>query len=75
LPKGFGDNIVAHHKKHQKGEDEEPRKPEQMPRILEDIHQDLSTTALPGSSANLSQCDLKHFWHTPPYRSVSGVCM
>jgi hypothetical protein len=28
LAKAFGDNVLAYHQKHQKGEDKEPRKPE-----------------------------------------------
>jgi len=39
LTKAPGDNVVAHHQKHQEGEDEQPRKPEKMPCILEDAHQ------------------------------------
>jgi hypothetical protein len=50
LPKALGDNEMAHHQKHQKGENEKPRKPEKMPCILEDTHQDLSTTNVPGGS-------------------------
>src|ERR1035437_2311946 len=60
LSKGLGDYVVAYHQKHQKGEDEKPRKPEKMPCILEDTHQALSITPLPGGSANLFQCDLEH---------------
>jgi hypothetical protein len=75
LSKCLGDNEVTHYQKHQKGEDEEPRKPEKMPRILEDAHQDLSTTITLEGSANLFECDLEHFSHTSPYKSVSGACM
>jgi hypothetical protein len=42
---------MAYYQKHQKGENEKPRKPEKMPCILVDTHQDLSTTTLPGGSA------------------------
>jgi hypothetical protein len=42
---------MAHHQKHQKGENKQPRKPEKMPCILEDTHQDLSRKTVPGCSA------------------------
>jgi hypothetical protein len=48
LPKAFGHNVMAHHKKNQEGEDKQPRKPEKMPRILESTHQALSITTSPG---------------------------
>jgi hypothetical protein len=75
LPKALGDNVVAHHEKHQKGEDEEPRKPEKMACIFEDAHRDLFTTAVLGGSADLSRCDLGHFPHKSGYRSVRDACM
>ncbi len=60
LSKTFGHNVVAHHQKHQEGEDEQPRKPEKMSCILEDAHLALSITSLPGGPENPSECDLKH---------------
>src|ERR1035438_3601257 len=60
LAEAFGDHVVAHHQKDQKGEDKEPREPEKMPCILEDTHPTLSKTPLPGASAHQSRCDLKH---------------
>ena len=75
LPKALGDHEVAHHQKHEKGEDEQPRKPEKMSCILEDTHETLSTTPLPGGSANLRQCDLKHSSRIRPYRISYQDCM
>ena len=60
LAKALGHNVVAHHQKHQEGEDKEPRKPEKMPCILENTHQTLSTTPLQGDSGSLCLCDLEH---------------
>jgi hypothetical protein len=51
LSKALWDNEMTHHQKHQKGENEKPSKPEKMPCIFEDTHQDLSTTTVPGGSA------------------------
>jgi hypothetical protein len=39
LPNGLRDNEVAHHQKHQKGEDKESRKSKKMSYILENTHQ------------------------------------
>jgi hypothetical protein len=44
---------MAHHKKHHKGEDEEPRKPEQMPCIFKVTHQALSKATSTGGFARL----------------------
>jgi hypothetical protein len=63
LAKALGHNEVAHHQKHQKSEDKQPRKPEKMPCILEDAHPTLSITPLPVTSASLFRCDLEHTLH------------
>jgi hypothetical protein len=60
LPKALGDDVAADHKKHKKGEDEEPRESEKMPRILEDAHPANLLRFAIRRFSEAASCDLDH---------------